>query len=286
MVAGASHSSGPDSESMARLLGSTTIREVRLYGADPVIIRRLADTGARILIGVANGDIPPRWPPIRARLVGGSAQHPPVLSRQQHQSYHRGPGRERRAGRGHGGGAGRGEGAEAGGVVVAVGKVTGRLGRGRLDRMWAGDGATAKPTRRTAIVARGKIRAYNDHAFFEHKHHQMMIFRCLGARLGWCSSSHAARPDMSFTMKPRARHTLPPFPGLFSHLSSPPSPGLPATASTDNPVSRALLPKVRGHPPGHLQRPDHADGQAASRAPPASVRSLPWPGEPVHRRSG
>jgi len=48
----------PPPESTVKLLQSTTISKVRLYGADPNIIRALANTGIGIVIGAANGDIP------------------------------------------------------------------------------------------------------------------------------------------------------------------------------------------------------------------------------------
>ncbi|XP_019153292.1 PREDICTED: glucan endo-1,3-beta-D-glucosidase isoform X3 [Ipomoea nil] len=48
----------PAPEATAKLLESTSIERVRLYGADPAMIRALADTGIGIMIGVANGDIP------------------------------------------------------------------------------------------------------------------------------------------------------------------------------------------------------------------------------------
>ncbi|KAK3420890.1 hypothetical protein EUGRSUZ_G00445 [Eucalyptus grandis] len=48
----------PPPESTAKLLQSTTIGKVRLYGADPAIIKALANTGIGIVIGAANGDIP------------------------------------------------------------------------------------------------------------------------------------------------------------------------------------------------------------------------------------
>lgn len=47
----------PPSET-AKLLQSTTIQKVRLYGSDPAIIKALANTGIGIVIGAANGDIP------------------------------------------------------------------------------------------------------------------------------------------------------------------------------------------------------------------------------------
>ncbi|KAL7599382.1 hypothetical protein Lser_V15G24766 [Lactuca serriola] len=48
----------PAPEATAKLLQSTSIGKVRMYGADPAIIRALANTGIGIVIGAANGDIP------------------------------------------------------------------------------------------------------------------------------------------------------------------------------------------------------------------------------------
>ncbi|CAH8361896.1 unnamed protein product [Eruca vesicaria subsp. sativa] len=48
----------PSPSDTAKLLQSTSIQKVRLYGADPTIIKSLAGTGVGIVIGVANGDIP------------------------------------------------------------------------------------------------------------------------------------------------------------------------------------------------------------------------------------
>ncbi|KAK4771864.1 hypothetical protein SAY86_013639 [Trapa natans] len=48
----------PPPEATAKLLQSTTIGKVRLYGADPAVIRALSNTGIGIVIGAANGDIP------------------------------------------------------------------------------------------------------------------------------------------------------------------------------------------------------------------------------------
>ncbi|KAL2477159.1 O-Glycosyl hydrolase family 17 protein [Forsythia ovata] len=48
----------PPPEATVKLLKSTSIENVRLYGADPVIIKALANTGIGIVIGAANGDIP------------------------------------------------------------------------------------------------------------------------------------------------------------------------------------------------------------------------------------
>ncbi|XP_018480344.1 glucan endo-1,3-beta-glucosidase 7-like [Raphanus sativus] len=47
----------PPSET-AKLLQTTSIQKVRLYGADPAIIKALAGTGVGIVIGAANGDLP------------------------------------------------------------------------------------------------------------------------------------------------------------------------------------------------------------------------------------
>ncbi|CAM8926631.1 unnamed protein product [Rhodiola kirilowii] len=48
----------PPPEATVKLLQSTAIQKVRLYGADPAIIKALANTGIGIVIGAANGDIP------------------------------------------------------------------------------------------------------------------------------------------------------------------------------------------------------------------------------------
>ncbi|CAA3024766.1 glucan endo-1,3-beta-glucosidase 7 [Olea europaea subsp. europaea] len=48
----------PSPEATAKLLQSTAIDKVRLYGADPAIIKALANTGIEIMIGVSSGDIP------------------------------------------------------------------------------------------------------------------------------------------------------------------------------------------------------------------------------------
>ncbi|XP_059637443.1 glucan endo-1,3-beta-glucosidase 7-like [Cornus florida] len=48
----------PPPAATAKLLQSTSIEKVRLYGADPAIIKALANTGIGIAIGAANGDIP------------------------------------------------------------------------------------------------------------------------------------------------------------------------------------------------------------------------------------
>ncbi|CAH8329519.1 unnamed protein product [Eruca vesicaria subsp. sativa] len=49
----------PPPPETAKLLQTTTIQNVRLYGADPTIIKALAGTNIGIIIGVANGDLPP-----------------------------------------------------------------------------------------------------------------------------------------------------------------------------------------------------------------------------------
>lgn len=48
----------PSPAATANLLRSTSIKKVRLYGADPAIITALASTGIGIVIGASNGDIP------------------------------------------------------------------------------------------------------------------------------------------------------------------------------------------------------------------------------------
>ncbi|KAL8153947.1 hypothetical protein V2J09_011707 [Rumex salicifolius] len=48
----------PAPAATAKLLQSTTIQNVRLYGSDPVVIKAFANTGIGIVIGVSNGDIP------------------------------------------------------------------------------------------------------------------------------------------------------------------------------------------------------------------------------------
>ncbi|KAG9440972.1 hypothetical protein H6P81_021137 [Aristolochia fimbriata] len=48
----------PPPSATAKLLQSTSIAKVRLYGADPGIISALANTGIAIVIGASNGDIP------------------------------------------------------------------------------------------------------------------------------------------------------------------------------------------------------------------------------------
>ncbi|OIW12041.1 hypothetical protein TanjilG_24439 [Lupinus angustifolius] len=48
----------PPPSTTAKLLQSTAIEKVRLYGSDPAIIKALANTGKGIVIGAANGDVP------------------------------------------------------------------------------------------------------------------------------------------------------------------------------------------------------------------------------------
>ncbi|XP_068656204.1 glucan endo-1,3-beta-glucosidase 7-like [Aristolochia californica] len=48
----------PPPSATAKLLQSTSIGKVRLYGADAAIIKALANTGIAIVIGASNGDIP------------------------------------------------------------------------------------------------------------------------------------------------------------------------------------------------------------------------------------
>ncbi|CAL4926585.1 unnamed protein product [Urochloa decumbens] len=48
----------PPPDATARLLKSTSISKVRLYGVDAGLIRALAGSGISVVIGVANGDIP------------------------------------------------------------------------------------------------------------------------------------------------------------------------------------------------------------------------------------
>ncbi|XP_022768958.1 glucan endo-1,3-beta-D-glucosidase-like [Durio zibethinus] len=48
----------PSPEATAKLLQSTSIQKVRLYGSDPAMIKALANTGVGIVVGTANGDIP------------------------------------------------------------------------------------------------------------------------------------------------------------------------------------------------------------------------------------
>ncbi|KAL5987052.1 hypothetical protein ACLOJK_041048 [Asimina triloba] len=48
----------PPPETTAKLLQATSIAKVRLYGADPAMIKALANTGICIVIGTSNGDIP------------------------------------------------------------------------------------------------------------------------------------------------------------------------------------------------------------------------------------
>ncbi|GAB2291250.1 hypothetical protein Dimus_025507 [Dionaea muscipula] len=48
----------PPPPETVKLLQSTTIMNVRMYGADPAMINALANTGIGIVVGAANGDIP------------------------------------------------------------------------------------------------------------------------------------------------------------------------------------------------------------------------------------
>ncbi|XP_073150673.1 glucan endo-1,3-beta-D-glucosidase-like [Henckelia pumila] len=48
----------PPPEATAQLLRSTSIEKVRMYGADPGMIKALANSGVGIVIGAANGEIP------------------------------------------------------------------------------------------------------------------------------------------------------------------------------------------------------------------------------------
>ncbi|XP_019169794.1 PREDICTED: glucan endo-1,3-beta-glucosidase 7-like [Ipomoea nil] len=48
----------PTPAQTAKLLQSTSIGKVRLYAADPAIIKALANTGIGIVLGIGNGDIP------------------------------------------------------------------------------------------------------------------------------------------------------------------------------------------------------------------------------------
>ncbi|XP_073276808.1 glucan endo-1,3-beta-glucosidase 7-like [Primulina huaijiensis] len=48
----------PPPAATAKLLQSTSIGKVRLYGSDPGVIKALADTGIGIMVGVPNSDIP------------------------------------------------------------------------------------------------------------------------------------------------------------------------------------------------------------------------------------
>ncbi|XP_055815709.1 glucan endo-1,3-beta-D-glucosidase [Solanum dulcamara] len=48
----------PPPAETVKLIQSTSIQKVRLYGADPAIIKALANTGIGIVIGASNGDIP------------------------------------------------------------------------------------------------------------------------------------------------------------------------------------------------------------------------------------
>ncbi|CAN6292311.1 unnamed protein product [Urochloa humidicola] len=48
----------PPPSSTARLIQSTTISKVRLYGTDPAVVSAFAGTGISLLLGATNGDIP------------------------------------------------------------------------------------------------------------------------------------------------------------------------------------------------------------------------------------
>ncbi|XP_041011170.1 glucan endo-1,3-beta-D-glucosidase-like isoform X2 [Juglans microcarpa x Juglans regia] len=48
----------PPPTATANLLNSTTVGKIRLYGADPAIIKALSNTGIGIVIGATNGEIP------------------------------------------------------------------------------------------------------------------------------------------------------------------------------------------------------------------------------------
>ncbi|CAN8289014.1 unnamed protein product [Cochlearia groenlandica] len=48
----------PSPSKTAKLLKTTSIQKVRLYGADPTIFKALAITGVGIIIGAANEDVP------------------------------------------------------------------------------------------------------------------------------------------------------------------------------------------------------------------------------------
>lgn len=48
----------PPPEATAKLLQSTAIEKVRLYGSDPAVIKAFANTGIGIMIGASNSDIP------------------------------------------------------------------------------------------------------------------------------------------------------------------------------------------------------------------------------------
>ncbi|KAL6843473.1 hypothetical protein ACP4OV_026535 [Aristida adscensionis] len=48
----------PPPTATARLIQSTTISKVRLYGTDPAVVSAFAGTGISLLLGAANGDIP------------------------------------------------------------------------------------------------------------------------------------------------------------------------------------------------------------------------------------
>ncbi|KAM1417753.1 hypothetical protein EV1_020904 [Malus domestica] len=48
----------PPPSSTTKLLQSTSIQKVLLYGSDPAIIKALTNTGVEIIIGTTNGNIP------------------------------------------------------------------------------------------------------------------------------------------------------------------------------------------------------------------------------------
>lgn len=48
----------PSLQATVNLLKSTTIQKVRLFGAEPAVIKAFANTGIEIVIGFDNGDIP------------------------------------------------------------------------------------------------------------------------------------------------------------------------------------------------------------------------------------
>lgn len=48
----------PPPEATAKLLQSSTVEKVRLYGSDPAVIKAFANTGIGLMIGASNSDIP------------------------------------------------------------------------------------------------------------------------------------------------------------------------------------------------------------------------------------
>ncbi|PQP95902.1 glucan endo-1 3-beta-glucosidase 7 [Prunus yedoensis var. nudiflora] len=78
----------PPPAATAKLLQSTAIKRVRLYGADPAIIKALAGTGIAIAIGASNGDIPARLRSERGGSVG-ELECPRLLPGQQHRPHQR-----------------------------------------------------------------------------------------------------------------------------------------------------------------------------------------------------